>query len=429
MLARKRSCFRYLKHLSLHSYPRLYSQPRFGDVLATLLTRATELETLCLSSCDILKVDQRVEDAFVQMKSLRVLKICQYEDDIGELLARMRTPLVCADVSVSHNLDPADPVPMLSPFKDTLRHLRVSWVDFMSAGTQFPHLTSLEAELCEAEGLAEIVQCFPALQDLYMDTPDEERWSVSEAEELRAVNSRLQAAHTWPSLNSLSGSVVTLYVLGVRCHVAHINISCDIIIKPVEGERLAAVLADARPTRLSLRLRASEFDIMSLAQYLLPVKDSLAKLELHVEFRGEQYEDPSPQIYAMLDTLSFLSLRTIDIWVNWTQIFHISQLRFSPDAKGESLEVEDPGQSIAGLDLAAIGLQAARSIPTLQLAIVDGGYPLRTKVFKISRDADDSQATPTMVELEYGNADREVLLKEKYMQRAAVCHPSCSMYP
>ncbi|GJE88121.1 hypothetical protein PsYK624_042040 [Phanerochaete sordida] len=430
MFARKRKCFCYLKHLCLHSFPQLYDQPRFGKVLAALFTRATELETLSLLSCEILEVGQQVGDAFAQMKSLRVLRILDFSDHTRALLARMRTPLVCVDFNLSRlDLDQEDPVPILAPFRDTLRHVKVNWVDFTSAETQFPHVTTLEAELCHPGGLGEIAQCFPGLQNFRMHTAREDGWDDDEAEEIRAHNLQSQAVHTWPSLNSLSGSAVTLYVLGVRCHVAHIDVSCGILVEPVDGERLAVVLADARPTRLSVHIRAWEFDATSLAQYLLPAKDSLVTLTLRIDFRGEQYEDPSPQIHAMLATLSLLSLRTIDLWVNWERPMRIYKMRFSPDDQTESSEDEEPGQSIADLDLAAIALQAACSIATLQFAIVDGRYPLRTKFFKISRNVDGPQDTPTVVELEDGNADREALCKEQYTRRAADCHSSCSMYP
>lgn len=129
-----------------------------------------------------------------------------------------------------------------------------------------------------------------------MDTGGEELWNNTEIEQLRPPNWQSQAVHTWPSLISLSGSVATLYVLGVRCHVAHINVSCDILRKSIDGERLSAVLADARPISLSLQLQAWEFDVASIVQYLLPAKDSLMKLTLRIGFRGEQYEDPSPHI-------------------------------------------------------------------------------------------------------------------------------------
>lgn len=297
MLVRPRDSFRYLRHLSLNTYHRLRAQPGFAKTLAAVFTHATQLETLSLSDGEILEIDQHVGDAFVQMKSLRVLKIGDFSTQTIELLAKMQTPLVCIHANFTRSIfDRVDPVPILAPFRDSLRHVAVTWVDFTSSETQFPHVVSLDTELCAPEGLEEIVQCFPNLQELYMDTGGEELWNDSEIEELRPPNWQSQAVHTWPSLSSLSGSVATLYVLGVRCHVTHIDVSCDILRKPIDGERLAAVLIDARPMSLSLQLQAWEFDVASLVQYLLPAKDSLVKLTLRIRFRGEQYEDPSPHI-------------------------------------------------------------------------------------------------------------------------------------
>ncbi|GJE88066.1 hypothetical protein PsYK624_041490 [Phanerochaete sordida] len=435
MLVRPRDSFRYLRHLSLNTYHRLRAQPGFAKTLAAVFTHATQLETLSLSDGEILEVDQHVGDAFVQMKSLRVLKIGDFSTQTIGLLAKMQTPLVCIHANFTRSIfDRVDPVPILAPFSDSLRHVAVTWVDFTSSETQFPHVVSLDTELCAPEGLEEIVQCFPNLQELYMDTGGEELWSNSEIEELRPPNWQSQAVHTWPSLSSLSGSVATLYVLGVRCHVAHIDVSCDILRKPIDGERLAAVLIDARPISLSLQLQAWELDVASLVQYLLPAKDSLVKLTLRIRFRGEQYEDPGPHIYAMLETLSVLSLRTIDIWVDWERDWdrsvRASGWRFSPDAQSESSDIEEPQQTIADLDLTAIALQAARSIPTLQFAVIDGKYPLWTTFYKVCRDVNGhgQQGAATVVELEQASREREELWKEKHTQRAAECHPGCSVY-
>lgn len=133
--------------------------------------------------------------------------------------------------------------------------------------------------------------------------------------------------------------------------------------------------------------------------------------------------------YAMLETLSVLSLRTIDIPVDWERDVRASRARLgSPEAQSESSDIDEPQQSIANLDLTAIALQAAHSIPTLQFAVIDGEYPVWTKLYEVCRDVDGRQGAATVVELEQGSAGWEGLWKEKHMKRAADCHPGCSVY-
>lgn len=85
-------------------------------------------------------------------------------------------------------------------------------------------------------------------------------------------------------------------MLGIRCRVDHISVTCRPLNSVGDGQRFAAILADVRPTSLDVRLQVPEFEPSSLAECLVPVRDGLAGLKLHLNYHGRQHEDPSSNI-------------------------------------------------------------------------------------------------------------------------------------
>lgn len=199
---------------------------------------------------NFLDIDKRARHAFAHLTKLHTLQISDPTSRTLKLLKKMQVLLESIDATFTHRVDP---VPVFARFKDSLRTMSLTYVESASTKVQYPHVVSVSADLCASMEVEPLVRCFPNLQDLGMHiSQEEEDMEDNEIEEIPLSNLASQARGTWPLLHQLSGTPLELYMLGIRCRVDQVNATCEILSLIVDGRRLGAVLADVRPTSLSI---------------------------------------------------------------------------------------------------------------------------------------------------------------------------------
>jgi hypothetical protein len=292
--------FRYLRELELNTSGR-FKNPHAGELIAGVLEHATHLETLRLLHCDYLQLSERIPRAISAMSSLQDLTLISLTDEAYDLLPKLRSPLKRIECSFYHSdgNDPVDPVVLLAPFKGSLQEIKVTWVQFASQAVQYPLVTALYIDDCQFTELKHILRCFPNLQNLSLwmahedDDLDEE-----EIEDHRELNLSARAARFWNKLDSLSGSLLSLYMLGVRTKVDHLSLESSWVEK--EEERMfSALLSDLRPSSIALRARDLGFDLPLLGGILAPVADRLTVLLLHIEFAHSGFAHPNERMVSL----------------------------------------------------------------------------------------------------------------------------------
>ncbi|EKM48355.1 uncharacterized protein PHACADRAFT_33920 [Phanerochaete carnosa HHB-10118-sp] len=292
MFCGRHNGFRYLNQLRLYEVWR--SLPQLEEHLTDLFMQATELKLVTLEG-EKVELGERVSYAFANLTKLRTLKIDAVTDRTAELFKKMQAPLTGIDANFLGYHDSVDPIPMFAHFKHSLRAMNLSFAGFSSTEIQYPRVVSLSAEYCEYQNLVSIVHCFPSLRDLSLHAMEEDldmqqEISITEEERLSSLASQTRRTQ-WPSLHRLSGGVRELYTLGIRCRVDHVDVARWPLNSAVDGQRLAAIVADVRPTSLDARLLLPEFELLSLAEHLTCVRDELVGLRLRLDY---QYEEPCP---------------------------------------------------------------------------------------------------------------------------------------
>ncbi|GJE88063.1 hypothetical protein PsYK624_041460 [Phanerochaete sordida] len=300
---------RHLKCLTLAIHEK---DAQTASLLADILAKATELRSLnLLEASVVLEGTSSFCDALLALTNLRTLRIGgETGYDYGRL-GGMRAPLTAIEADFSAFEDPVDVIPVFAHLANSLRVLKLANVEFATDSCVYPHVVTLDIDSCDRADIGPIARCFPNLQDLTVSQvlfPDE-------AEGLREENRAAQLVHTWPSLRRVSGTVTDLYTLGLLCRVSHLKIISETIETEPECEKLAAVLADVRPTSLKVKIAAPAVALQSLAETLKPVQDCLTELWIEIDYK--RYTDPSASLGKLFETLSAFPIRLLHIGLRW----------------------------------------------------------------------------------------------------------------
>ncbi|GJE87983.1 hypothetical protein PsYK624_040660 [Phanerochaete sordida] len=404
MLSGRHDCFHLLRRLRLSSLRKAHrrrSTPE-DDVrtpLVGILQRTTKLEFLGLDDAEILEAEEGERTLLTTLLRMKTLRTLQFENTCGTTFERLRTmeaPLtgIYATFGLHGAHDVLDPVRALAPFRTSLQVLDLFYVMLPHGDVDvvYPQLTSLSVRYCTTLHLQSAVRCFPRLQELRFKLAHwEPGLDQGVIERHREQNAASQKCHTWPSLRRIRSTVIQLYTLAICCKVEYID-ACEMpLAATANGRRLAAVLADARPACLALRLQSPGFDLMSLAKWLTPASDGLRALKLHIELVAEHGQDnPLIQINTMLTTFTELHLHCLDMHVEWESgCDHHSQATDSPDGRDPSgqaaLEIASPSSCESGMR--TIALDAAKLIPTLRFVAIQTSHAGNAKLFEISDGA------------------------------------------
>ena len=369
--------FWHLRELELGTSGR-FKNPQAGELIADLFIHAKHLRTLRLLHCDYLELSPRVFRALADMTSLRDLTLISLSDEAYDLLPELQSPLMRIECSFYNNdtYDPADPISLLAPFKNSLKEMKVTWVEFASLNVRYLHVTDLYVDDCRFAELRYIFHAFPNLRrlSLWMGQEDDEL-DAEEVEDHRAVNTSAHAQSPWKSLCCVCGSLLSLYMLGVRCKVECLSLESSWVEKE-DSSRFIALLSDMQPSSVSIRLRDSTIDLASLGGLLSPVTGVLSAITLHVDFEDKHWSDPSSGIVSCL----FFTIRTV-VSLNHPQMrmlstlhsFTLTSLRMCLDWTSLDTKEREAGSPSLqyDLDLNALAQQAMNSMQTLRYFCID----------------------------------------------------------
>lgn len=291
--------FPHLHHLELFVCGH-FRTPNAGSLIAGLFEKAQHLECLKLLYPNFLALDERIPRAISALTRLHSVALRGMTDQAQTLLRDIRSPLRALEIGFYSDWadGPADPVPLLVQFKTSLQRLHVTWVDFATSNIQYPNLTTLYVDDCQFAQLEFIYRSFPNLRSLSLWMGQEDDFlEEEEIEGHRELNIRSQDRGHWESLSHLQSSILSLYMLGVRCRVDNLDLKSSYL-ETAGGDKLSIILSDLRPSSLQLRLQILEFDVSKLGEFLAPAEKKLTSLYLHVDIHGEHYMDISSSLVS-----------------------------------------------------------------------------------------------------------------------------------
>ena len=298
--------FHHLRDLELF-VAGTFRTPNAGTLIAELFERAQSLEFLKLLYPSFLSLDDRIPRAISTLTGLHSVVLRGMTDEAQVMLSQLQSPLRALEIGFYNDWadGPADPVPLLSQFKDSLQRLHVTWVDFATSNIQYPNLTTLYVDDCQFALLEFIYRPFPNLRSLslWMGQEDDSL-EDEEIEGHRESNIVSQVRGRWSSLIHVQSSILSLYMLGVRCKVENLDLQSGYL-ETADGNKLFAILSDLTPSSLQLRFTVPELDVSKLSDFLAPVKETLTSLYLHVNINGKEYIDPLSTLVSLLPAVSF----------------------------------------------------------------------------------------------------------------------------
>lgn len=293
-----RQRFRFLRKLSLQFFVE-DEDSELGMLIADFFSHSTELEWLHLDDCLLLEVYEPVLSSMSSLTKLRTLQLENLTDHTEDLIKNIQLPLTKINIDFSGSEDFFDPISVLSPFKHSLKAVSVDHVNLFTLGVQYPLVTTLHVGYCDGAELEVLEHSFPNLRKLSFEIAQEEgSWTSEEVEVERHSSLSLGAQDSWTSLARLTGNILSLYILGVRCRVEHLDVTPLPMKRPEHCQRLTTMLTDFRPPNLELALDVAKVDLSQLPGILSPIEESLLKLRLCLKMRGHRYEDPTAKLVS-----------------------------------------------------------------------------------------------------------------------------------
>lgn len=286
--------FQLLLSLEIRAPGRFDAGPK-ADLFLTMLMHAKHLETLKVLNTDILRSDARIPAAVAALTTLKSVAFPALNEAATEILQCSRSSLTKVEIGFwgEETFGPGDPVPLLTRFAHSLRELRVTYAEFMQPDLQYPHVDILLVDDCRFTLAEPLIRCFPKTRDLSLWTGQEdEDLEDDEIEEHRQTNIQAQERACWGWLEHLRGDIRSLYLLGLTCQVGHVDVQSTFLTAS-RADELSTLLSVGRSSALSVRFRVSEFHGTILHRVLHPVKDSLLRLNVYLNFceLGTRYRE------------------------------------------------------------------------------------------------------------------------------------------
>lgn len=275
--------FRHLRSLEV-AVPGRFRNAAKAELLVRMFASARYLERLEVYDCEVLLSDARLPAVLAQLAVLRKVTLHSLNDAAHAFLDRLDAGLGSVDICFYGDTveGPGDPVPLLARFAPCLRELRVTYAEFGHGTVCYVNLTTLVVDDCQFAKVAPLVSCFPNLRDLslWMGHEDDEL-DEEEIEEHRQLNGDAQAHARWNGLENLRGSILSLYMLQLKCNVTHLDVQSAYLTTD-SAYQLAGILTDVSPLILTVRIDVARFDIRRLGE-LFRAKN-VAGLIIHLDF-------------------------------------------------------------------------------------------------------------------------------------------------
>ncbi|EKM56080.1 uncharacterized protein PHACADRAFT_184788 [Phanerochaete carnosa HHB-10118-sp] len=209
--------FRFLRKLSLEFLVEA-EDLELGRLTADLFSHLTELEWLDFYDCRLLELHKSVLPPISALAKLQTLKLENLTEHTYKFIKNTRLPLLEIVINFHGYYHFVDPIPVLSPFRHSLKKATVTFVDLSARGVRYPLVTTLHVGDCDAAELRVLESCFLNLRELSFESAHEEvMWSGGEVEMTRNLNLNPEIRDPWASLARLTGDILSLYILGVQC--------------------------------------------------------------------------------------------------------------------------------------------------------------------------------------------------------------------
>ncbi|VDB87141.1 unnamed protein product [Peniophora sp. CBMAI 1063] len=335
-MAASDSRYRYLSHL-VYSPRHLVAMD--ATKLLSVLSQATALQSLALL-CDMDELGDMMKtklfNAAFRIPSLHRLHLSlQGTYNLGDraLLLRLGPSLTSLRLSFATTTDPFS---VLSPaLLSNLETLDLEKTSFMPLETPLLKLNSLSLHDSIVR-TGTLVTSFPNLRHLRISNSGRHAHlppKEAEMKAVRSINEVGQIAHTWPSLDTLSGNLIALHNHAIAIPVTALHVDTDIVIG-IHDQLLDTVLQDTQPTRLSLTLdhRTAEAtsSLLEGVRALIRPAANIRHLSLKVVWRSCETSAGDVRAAksftdALFDMISHSPLETIRLNITKTMLFRQPQ--------------------------------------------------------------------------------------------------------
>ncbi|KAI0325966.1 hypothetical protein GY45DRAFT_1259900, partial [Cubamyces sp. BRFM 1775] len=207
---------------------------RGAALLVHILPLLTGIRAIQFNFCEgFLQCDHRLVDAFAALPAVYDLRLGSFGLLTYELISSMRSniALLFMECSVAdRTLSPLDHRVLFDPLDllNTLEELRICFIDLTAntvrpgpSTSVYPHVRLLSLAVGRFEELEILVNAFPNLRILdvtlcfHLDV------------EVRSLRARNRTVRCWDALEHVCGDICNLYILGLTCPVARVDIALD----------------------------------------------------------------------------------------------------------------------------------------------------------------------------------------------------------
>lgn len=271
--------------------------PKIVSSLADVLRNCHNIESLKLLDPEIVFHYQELAEAVIAWTSLKEIELQNVDVRATEVLARIRSPITAANISVDYSdedLDPEedcifDPALICMEYPDTLSTI---FVLFPGSIGSYPHIQHPNVHRIEIEGdpivvhLRSFAQSFPNLRDFIW------RWDIDtdprEAERMREdiEGGELGGSLAWHSLEHLWCTASRAYSMALTCQVRFWDgIYLGNEVSSLNARRqliqLRVALEDIRPQQLVISVHVKPYTLDDLS-HIFP---SINTTQLMIRFQ------------------------------------------------------------------------------------------------------------------------------------------------
>ncbi|RPD55156.1 hypothetical protein L226DRAFT_229395 [Lentinus tigrinus ALCF2SS1-7] len=243
-----------------------------GDVAAMLEDwidtwgRLMPLQSLGFDNAEaLLESHPPLAKAFAALSTIKTLHIRNVGRLAHDMLVEMKSSLLSAELSLSDDplrlpreLRYSDPIRLLLASEATLRKLKAeSATTNTPEGSlnKYPKMRELELNWVDVPSTYDYVAAFPNLKYLTISSvlPSRRGDLWTNCERYRRFNQDSQDSHgSWTSLARVKGSILDVYVLGLRCSVEALELVGTTASEDRHLSMLGAVIEETEPTNVKL---------------------------------------------------------------------------------------------------------------------------------------------------------------------------------
>ncbi|KAH9910178.1 uncharacterized protein BXZ73DRAFT_83911 [Epithele typhae] len=241
-----------------------------AELMGAVLWPYAHKSKLRITKLEILHLEYLAHDGLAVLDMLCSLEDIRtvYLDDVGHLsasnvLRRFSSRLTTAHINWDPHYDEIcgpsrfdresrNPVVVLDHSSSTLQTLTAEWADLSVRGRAnivYPRLKSLTLEYVWPRITAYLAEVYPNLKNLDISVLEHMLDPPEDVERHRAHNISEQISRgSWPSLDTVSGELIDIFVLAIACPVRRLHIRDRG--KPFAVDDFNALLARSRPAYL-----------------------------------------------------------------------------------------------------------------------------------------------------------------------------------